>query len=78
MVASPFIEKYAASQNGGVKGSSFGYYFYDINGKISHKISDNDRLYLSTYLGDDVVYGDMQQYEYNNGNGGIEIGSVKT
>ena len=77
MVASPFIEKYAASQNGGVKGSSFGYYFYDINGKISHKISDNDRLYLSTYLGDDVVYGDMQQYEYNNGNGGIEIGRLK-
>ena len=29
-------------------------YFYDLNAKINHKISQNDRLYLSAYLGRDA------------------------
>lgn len=33
-----------------------GYYFYDLNGKISHKLSEKDRLYLSLYMGDDAIY----------------------
>ena len=33
-----------------------GYYFYDLNGKVNYKFSDNDRLYLSAYLGDDRFY----------------------
>lgn len=37
-----------------------GYYFYDLNAKISHKFSDKDRLYLSTYMGDDVIYANIQ------------------
>ncbi|MDP5170888.1 MAG: TonB-dependent receptor [Bacteroidia bacterium] len=32
---------------------SFGYLFYDFNAKVNHIISDKDRLYFSTYLGDD-------------------------
>ncbi len=39
---------------------SAGYYFYDLNAKISHKFSEKDRLYLSTYMGDDVIYSDFQ------------------
>lgn len=35
---------------------SAGYYFYDLNAKINHKLSDKDRLYLSFYSGDDVIY----------------------
>ena len=31
------------------------YYFYDFNGKISYKINQRNRLYLSAYLGDDVL-----------------------
>ncbi len=38
-----------------------GYYFYDMNAKISHKFSDTDRLYLSAYMGDDVIYADIRQ-----------------
>lgn len=34
-------------------GVSLGYTFYDFNAKINHKFSDNDRLFLSTYLGND-------------------------
>ncbi len=31
------------------------YYFYDLNGKINWKLSDNDRIYLSGYFGRDVL-----------------------
>jgi len=35
---------------------SAGYYFYDLNVKLSHKISDSDRLFASLYTGDDIIY----------------------
>ena len=38
-----------------------GYYFYDLNAKISHKLSDKDRLYLSFYMGDDAVYTNITE-----------------
>ncbi|MFK7921989.1 MAG: TonB-dependent receptor [Bacteroidia bacterium] len=34
--------------------SSFGYYFADFNAKLNYIISPKDRIYLSTYIGDDV------------------------
>lgn len=33
-----------------------GYYFYDLNAKVTHKFSDRSRMYASYYMGDDVVY----------------------
>lgn len=33
----------------------YGYYFYDINFKVNHKFSDRDRIFLSSYIGDDVL-----------------------
>lgn len=36
-------------------GTSTGYTFYDINGKLNYKFSEKDRLYFSTYLGDDLI-----------------------
>ena len=37
-------------------GNPGGYYFYDLNAKLNHKISEKDRLYLSAYLGKDRFY----------------------
>ena len=34
-----------------------GYWFYDLNAKLTHKFSDKSRLYGSFYMGDDKVYG---------------------
>ena len=34
-----------------------GYWFYDLNVKLTHKFSDKSRLYGSFYMGDDNVYG---------------------
>ena len=33
-----------------------GYYFYDINAKLTHRFSNHDKLYVSYYMGDDQVY----------------------
>lgn len=40
-----------------------GYYFYDINAKVTHKFSDYSRLYLSYYMGDDKVYARVKTRE---------------
>ncbi|MEC8611299.1 MAG: TonB-dependent receptor [Bacteroidota bacterium] len=49
ILAQPFIRK---TNNG----NPAGYFFYDINAKINHKISDRDRLDLSLYSGKDRFY----------------------
>lgn len=36
-------------------GAELPYYFYDLNTKLSYKISRKDRLYFSTYAGDDIL-----------------------
>lgn len=38
-----------------------GYYFYDLNAKITHTFSDHDRLFLSFYSGDDAIYLNMRE-----------------
>ena len=43
-------------------------YFYDLNAKINHKISKNDQLYLSAYLGRDdfgVLYDESKEEMQN-------------
>lgn len=44
-----------------------GYYFYDVNAKISHTISDKDKLFLSLFSGDDVIYSNIR-----NGSGNFD------
>lgn len=36
-------------------GTNLPYYFYDYNAKLNYKISNNDRIYFSSYFGDDVL-----------------------
>ena len=50
ILAQPFI---IAASSGSSTG---GYYFYDLNAKVNYTISDKDRLYLSSYTGDDRFY----------------------
>jgi len=54
LLARPLIKR-GLSQNEGQSGNA-GYYFYDVNAKVNYKISDKDRLYLSTYFGDDQFF----------------------
>ncbi len=42
------------------------FYFYDFNAKINHKISKNDRIYLSAYMGNDVFGVDYDSSQEDN------------
>lgn len=65
------------STTDGVK-TNGGYYFYDLNAKITHKFSEKSRLYASYYMGDDAIYAkfrytyltdnDYMKLNYNWGN----------
>lgn len=43
-----------------------GYFFYDLNAKINHRINEKNRLYLSAYLGDDRAYSRYEDFSVNN------------
>lgn len=65
LLAQPIIKMVQDNENGGVR--SAGYYFYDINAKFTHKLSDKDKLYLSTYFGDDAIYMKAEErYSYGD------------
>lgn len=61
LLARPLIK----AQTGGDE--VVGYYFYDVNAKINHRFSDKDRLFLSTYLGDDRFYARYYDEDVQNG-----------
>jgi hypothetical protein len=61
LLAQPII-RYQTRKDG-MGGTTAGYYFYDLNAKLSHRISERDRLYLSFYLGDDAVYAKVKEDE---------------
>jgi outer membrane cobalamin receptor len=43
-----------------------GYYFYDLNAKITHRFGSRDKLFLSYYMGDDNVYARLtNKYSYD-------------
>ena len=63
VLAAPFIKM--ANQNNSGPTFRGGYYFYDLNAKINHKINDKNRIFLSTYLGKDLAYADFgDEYIY--------------
>lgn len=41
-------------------------YFYDLNAKINHRFDDNNRLYLSGYLGQDVFKNSSAGFNFGN------------
>ena len=45
-----------AALSDGVNGAAAGYYFYDLNAKVTHRFNDRSRLYATFYSGDDAAY----------------------
>lgn len=41
--------------------TNLGYYFYDLNGKVTHRFSSRSRLIASWYSGDDKIYARMKE-----------------
>ena len=73
LLARPIIKK----STGGDE--DIGYYFYDLNMKVNYKISDNDRIYFSAYMGDDRFYA-ISKYKSQSftekSKGGIDWGNI--
>ena len=44
-----------------MENTNAGYYFYDVNAKLTHKFSDRDRLQASFYMGDDLIYANIRE-----------------
>jgi hypothetical protein len=65
ILAQPLIRNYA-KQDDEANRVGAGYYFYDINAKFTHRISDNDKLFLSVYTGDDALYARVRTHYRDN------------
>ena len=60
LIAQPLIRNIG----GGDEYTTQGYFFYDLNAKINHRISERDHLYLSVYTGEDKFYSNQEPYTY--------------
>ena len=49
----PLVRKLADNRDYNLRA---GYYFYDLNGKLTHRFNDRSRLFASYYMGSDVIY----------------------
>lgn len=74
LILTPFLDKEA-------KG---GYYLYDINAKLNHKLNDHNRLFLSFYNGKDMLmfkntydYSDYTEKEKQNIYWGSTLGNIR-
>ena len=64
ILSQPLLRLYQRMANDGDRGTG-GYYFYDVNAKLTHTFSDRDKLYLSYYMGDDRVYARIRLSDTN-------------
>lgn len=70
LLLQPLIMSIGMVEEGGRMNA--GYYFYDLNGKVTHRFSDRSRLIGSWYSGDDRIYLRMK-YNYGDGD---ELGRI--
>ncbi len=67
LLAKPFIAIFGTQKyEGGKETFDGGYYFYDFNAKLTHKLTTKDRLFLSFYAGQDIAsikYDDEGSFE---------------
>ncbi len=71
VLTKPLINAFNSATSG--LSGDFGYYFYDINFKLSHRFSQNDRVYFSFYNGLDELY--ISEKFNDNSNPGSSIES---
>ena len=56
LFTAPIVGLVSAKESDGQTNLLAGYYFYDVNAKITHLFTDDDKLSLSVYAGDDDIY----------------------
>ena len=73
----PIAAIVTSNESDGEQVATAGYYFYDLNAKLTHTFSENDKLSGSFYMGDDVVYARFRQNESSNANANTETGYMR-
>ena len=63
LFVSPIMAIISSRESEGETVTSGGYYFYDVNAKLTHTFSENDKLSGSFYIGDDVIYARVRDRE---------------
>ncbi len=61
LFVAPIAAAVTSSETNGEEVTTGGYYFYDLNAKLTHIFSENDKLSGSFYWGDDVIYANIRQ-----------------
>ena len=61
LFAAPIAAAVTSSESNGEEVTTGGYYFYDLNVKLTHTCSENDKLSGSFYWGDDVIYARIRE-----------------
>ncbi len=56
-LAQPLIKRLSEEEGTPLEAA---YFFYDVNAKVNHKLNDNNRIYLSSYLGRDRGFADFE------------------
>ena len=74
LLIQPIIMAVALSETEGQGTANAGYYFYDLNAKVTHKFSDRSRLYAMWYSGDDEAYMRFRSNEQELGKEHIKLG----
>lgn len=54
------------------EGENAGYYFYDLNFKVNHIINSKNRIFASSYFGDDKAYSKVKDF-YVSGNQRVDF-----
>ncbi len=71
LFVAPIAAIVTSSESDGGQVATAGYYFYDLNAKLTHTFSENDKLSGSFYMGDDVIYARMRQNESSYSNSDV-------
>ena len=72
LFVAPIAAAVTAAESGGSEVTTAGYYFFDVNAKLTHTFSENDKLSGSFYIGDDVIYARIRESDnFNDGYSGF-------
>ncbi|HEY0895426.1 MAG TPA: TonB-dependent receptor, partial [Sphingobacteriaceae bacterium] len=72
-----YLDLVAALAQGG-SASKGNYNFYDLNAKVSHQLSQKDRVYFSIYSGNDVLGTRSESEKGNNEKNSLSWGNMTT
>lgn len=69
LFTAPIVGVISRRETNGDLNLNAGYYFYDVNAKLTHLITDDDKLSLTVYAGDDDIYFRLNNFGESKSSG---------